>query len=180
MRAARALRRAKRSTEPLKRWLSQRRTFARLSPAEKGALLTSIVPLVTQVAPAWVAAACQAKGLDVRQPLAGEEWLGGPMVTVRNVRLLAESLRHIAKSGRPPLGRKATVRADSRLAVEVFPASGLDAALHRNLSCVALLEPGIDEHAAAERQASFYRTRDPEGKVSLVLGAGNVAVDSGG
>ena len=155
---------------------SQRRTFARLSPAEKGALLTSIVPLLTQVAPAWVAAGCQAKGLDVRQPLAGEEWLGGPMVTVRNVRLLAESLRHIAKSGRPPLGRKATVRADNRLAVEVFPASGLDAALHRNLSCVALLEPGIDEHAAAERQASFYRMRDPEGKVSLVLGAGNVAV----
>jgi len=37
------------------------------------------------------------------------------------------------------------------------------------------LEPGVDADHLADAQASFYKQRDPEGRVALVLGAGNVA-----
>ncbi|HEX9296969.1 MAG TPA: aldehyde dehydrogenase family protein [Polyangiaceae bacterium] len=153
----------------------QRTIFARMPPADKATLLKSTLPLISRVSRAWVAAACEAKGLRPDRPIAGEEWFGGPMITARNVRLLAQSLEKVASSGRPPLGRSVRTRSDGRVEVDVFPAGGFDAALFRGLSCVALLEAGVDEAKAREGQASFYQEKDPEGKVSLVLGAGNVS-----
>src|SRR5207248_1295933 len=38
-----------------------------------------------------------------------------------------------------------------------------------------LMEAGVDEAAAAARQAPFYRRENPEGSVCAVLGAGNVS-----
>ena len=43
-----------------------------------------------EVAPRWVDAALRAKGLSADQPASSEEWLGGPLPTVRNLRFLAE------------------------------------------------------------------------------------------
>jgi acyl-CoA reductase-like NAD-dependent aldehyde dehydrogenase len=43
------------------------------------------------------------------------------------------------------------------------------------MECTVLLLPGVDEKAAREQQAAFYKRRDPEGKLSLILGAGNVS-----
>ena len=72
--------------------------------------------------PGWVAAACRAKQIALDAPVAGEEWLAGPAVTARNIRLLTESLQHIARRGRPPLGRKVRTRADGLVEVSVLPA----------------------------------------------------------
>src|SRR5689334_8877607 len=107
----------------------QRRAFARMPPAEKAALLRSTLPLLMRASRGWVEAGCKAKGLAFDRPVAGEEWLGGPMCTARNIRLLAQSLDQIAAKGRPTLGRGARMRADGRLEVEVLPAGGFDATL---------------------------------------------------
>jgi acyl-CoA reductase-like NAD-dependent aldehyde dehydrogenase len=153
----------------------RRQTFARLGPAEKALLLRSTLPLFLEVAEDWVKAACTAKGLSADRPVAGEEWLAGPVVTLRNARLLLRSLEQIAQSGRPSFGEGVRRRSTGRTEVEVMPAGGLDPILHRGLSCTALLEAGVDEATARERQASFYQRRSPEGRVSLILGAGNVS-----
>lgn len=153
----------------------QRRAFARLAPAQKAGLLRACLPLMEGVAEAWAHAGCRAKRVAIGQPLEGEEWLAGPMAAGRNVRLLAESLDAIAKHGRPPLGRQARTRADGRLEVDVFPTSTWDATLYRGIECSVLYPAGIDLAGARERQASFYQRRDPEGMVSLILGAGNVS-----
>jgi aldehyde dehydrogenase (NAD(P)+) len=153
----------------------QRQTFARLPPAEKALFLRSTLPLFAQVAGDWAKAACIAKGLPADRPVAGEEWLAGPVVTMRNTRLLVQSLEQVAASGRPALGRGVRERPNGRLAVEVFPAGGFDPILYRGLSCEALIEKGVDERAAKEHQASFYQRARPDGRVSLVLGAGNVS-----
>jgi aldehyde dehydrogenase (NAD(P)+) len=152
-----------------------RLTFAKLPAREKAALLRETLPLLARVSRAWVDAACKAKGIVEGSVLSGEEWFGGPLVTARNVRLLAKSLDQIAESGRPELGRGVVRRADGRVEVDVFPAGGFDPALYRGLTCKALLEPGVDESKARARQASFYQKKDPAGGVSLVLGAGNVS-----
>jgi acyl-CoA reductase-like NAD-dependent aldehyde dehydrogenase len=153
----------------------QRNAFAKLSAREKAELLRETLPLLSRVSRAWVEAGCKAKGIRLDAPLSGEEWFAGPLVTARNLRLLAKSLEQIASNGRPPLGRTAKTRPDGRVEVDVFPAGGFDPALYRGLSCVALLEAGMDEQKARDRQASFYQKKSPEGQVSLVLGAGNVS-----
>jgi hypothetical protein len=153
----------------------QRRAFARLPVSEKAALVRATLPLITRVGRAWAEAGCRAKGISLDRNIAGEEWLGGPLVTARNARLLVQSLEQINSKGRPALGHGARTRSDGRLEIEVLPAGGFDSALYRGLSCVALMNAGVDESSARERQAAFYQKKDAEGGVSLVLGAGNVS-----
>jgi acyl-CoA reductase-like NAD-dependent aldehyde dehydrogenase len=151
------------------------RSFARLSAQAKANLLKEVIPRLQSISPAWVEAGCRAKGIDPRASVAGEEWLGGPAITMRNVRLLVDSLEQIARSGRPQLGSGVTTRADQRVEVKVFPNSKLDAAMFGGFSARMLMQEGVSATAVRERQASFYQQHDPEGALTVVLGAGNVA-----
>jgi len=153
----------------------QRRAFARMTAAEKAKLLRSALRLLDEVAAGWVEAGCKAKRLPLGEALEGEEWFAGPIPTARNLRLLADSLEAIAKKGQPPLGRGVRTRPDGRVEIDVFPTSGWDANLYRGMECSVLMLPGVDEKAAREKQAAFYKQRDPQGKLSLILGAGNVS-----
>jgi aldehyde dehydrogenase (NAD(P)+) len=148
------------------------RAFARLPPAEKAALLRACIPRLAEVAPAWADAGARAKGLA---PDDAEEWLAGPLVTIRSARLLADSLDAIARSGRPPQGTGVRERRDGRVEIDVFPTSPMDRALFTGFRGHVLLQAGLGRTEAGRRQASFYRERDPEGGVALILGAGNVS-----
>lgn len=144
--------------------------FARLSARSKAGLLRECIARITDSADEWVATGARARGA---QP--AEEWLAGVTPTVRGFRLLAESLEHIAIHGKPALGRGARVRADGRLAIDLFPNSAIDKLSLVGFSGYALMQEGVDAASARARQASFYDRVAPEGGVSLVLGAGNVS-----
>ncbi|MDP3276649.1 MAG: aldehyde dehydrogenase family protein [Deltaproteobacteria bacterium] len=162
--------------ELLQKLSSKAKTFARLTVAERVTLLARCVQPLHAVAPAWVDAALRAKGLRSDHPEAFEEWAGGPMTTLRNVRLLLNSLRDIASRGKPYLAEKNfTTARDGVTLVEVFPADGFDKATMAGITAKVRLQPGVDARKGRERQASFYDKRDPDGGVALVLGAGNVA-----
>src|SRR4051812_34164081 len=77
------------------------RRFARMPPLERAALLRATLPRIVDAAPDWALAGARPKGLSPDRPAAGEEWLGGPMTTVRNARLLAEGIERIAVAGKP-------------------------------------------------------------------------------
>src|SRR5262245_20983439 len=146
------------------------REFARLAPAAKAALLRECIPRLVAEAPGWVAAGAAARGASP-----SEGWLTGPSPTIRLFRLLADSLHEIAAAGRPSLGRGARTRPDGRTEVALFPASRLDGVTFMGFTGTALMDPGVTPEQARDRQAAFYQRRDPEGGVSVVLGAGNVA-----
>ena len=146
------------------------REFARLAPEAKSQLVRECIAQILAVAPAWVSEGARVRGADP-----SEEWLGGPTATVRMFRLLARSLDQIAQAGKPALGRGARRRADGRLEIGLFPASALDAVVYGGFSGHVLMQSGVDERAARERQAEFYARKDPEGGVALILGAGNVS-----
>jgi hypothetical protein len=151
------------------------RDFARLAIGSRVSLLRECIPLVQRVASRWVEAATEAKALRMDSPAAGEEWLAGPMATIRNVRLLARSLDEIAQQGKPRLeAKKFSTSRDGRTEVEVLPSDGFDAATGNGLRCKVRMQPGMSAAEVREKQASFYSRRDPEGGVSLILGAGNV------
>ncbi|HNO69272.1 MAG TPA: hypothetical protein PKI49_12230, partial [Pseudomonadota bacterium] len=150
--------------------------FAKLPPREKAALLRACVPRLQSVAKDWVAAACQAKGLRVDSPAAGEEWLGGPYVTMRCLRKLIMALEDIARVGKPQLPSGAIQLArDGRTEVLVMPGEAYDHAISAGFTCRLRMLAGYDDRRVREEQAIFYSKKDPQGGVSLILGAGNVA-----
>jgi acyl-CoA reductase-like NAD-dependent aldehyde dehydrogenase len=146
------------------------REFAQLAPEAKAQLIRECIPRLLAVAPDWVLEGARVRGADP-----SEEWLAGPTATVRMFRLLARSLDQIAQAGKPALGRGTRRRADGRLEIALFPASALDGLMYGGFRGYVLMEPGVDERAARERQAEFYGRKDPEGGVSVILGAGNVS-----
>lgn len=150
--------------------------FARLAPSEKAQLLRDVLKRALDAAPRMVALACQAKGIDPQSPLSGEEWFGGPVTIVNDIAALARSLQEIAKRGAPrlPFG-SVRERADGRVDVRVFPYQGSDSRLLAGFSCDVRLAAGTKKRDVRAQQAAFYQRKDPEGAVSLVLGAGNVA-----
>jgi hypothetical protein len=66
------------------------RPFARLAPAAKAALVRACMPRIADCAEAWVATGCKAKRLIGAYQ--AEEWIAGPLPTLRLARLLGDSL----------------------------------------------------------------------------------------
>jgi aldehyde dehydrogenase (NAD(P)+) len=146
------------------------REFAQLAPTAKSQLLRECIPRLLAEAPAWVAEGSRVRGADP-----SEEWLAGPTATIRMFRLLADSLDQIAAAGKPALGRGVRRRPDGRIEIALFPSSTLDSVMYGGFAGHVLMDAGVDERVARESQAEFYGRKDPEGGVSLILGAGNVS-----
>ncbi len=133
-------------------------------------LLRRCIERTLNVADEWVRAACKAKGLDPNEPRGGEEWLAGPMTTIRNLRMLVEAL----EAGGQPAPRRTWQREDGQWVAEIFPANAWDSIMFGGFSAEVWMEPG-----QPPTQGRIYREKkrggSATGKVALVLGAGNVA-----
>jgi acyl-CoA reductase-like NAD-dependent aldehyde dehydrogenase len=150
------------------------RAFTRITLQERIAMLRAIRGEYRRLAEESVIAACQAKGLDPSSPRAGEEWLAGPMIVIRNLRLLEESLGAIQAHGVPRIPRAWTrTLPDGRLAIRVFPASNLESMLLPKHQAEVHMQPGVTPENLHEHQARFYRSPH-DGRLCAVLGAGNV------
>lgn len=159
--------------EAVRRLKEGSRVFAKLSVAERISLLETMMDGFHSIAEASVKDACEAKGIDFHSPLAGEEWLGGPMVTMRNMRLLKDSLRDIQQFGHPRIEDSwLSTLPDGRLSIRVFPNNTLDALLLARHRVDVHMQKGVTKESLREHQAHFYQ-QPHEGKVCVVLGAGN-------
>ena len=150
--------------------------FVKLSAHARAAILRECLPRLQSVARAWVEAACRAKGHDPNSPAASEEWLGGPMVTMRGLRLYIEALQDIHSVGKPSLPPGAFRTGwDGRTEVRIFPYKPMDKAMMGGFGGYLRMQKGLTELTTRERQAEHYSQKDPRPGVSLILGAGNVA-----
>jgi aldehyde dehydrogenase (NAD(P)+) len=145
---------------------ARKEEWARCTALYRAAMLREMIPTTVEAAEGWVRDACIAKGIDFDSATSGEEWLGGPAVVVRNLRLLAESYDDLSAGSLPHERLKTRERVDGLREIDVFPASGLDAALFAKFSCTVLVEP----------DAAQSGPEIPKGGMTcLVLGAGNVS-----
>ena len=147
--------------------------WARATVRERTDLARALHAGVARTAERAVRLACEAKGIGLETPQAGEEWLSGPYVTLRMLRQLVRSLTLIERNGNPPVGPLGET-ADGRLTVGVFPATAQDRLLFMGVRADVHLQAGVDEAALHARRASFHKAPGHQGKVSLVLGAGNI------
>src|SRR5690349_4304914 len=146
----------------------------RLSLDERVALARSMQAGYLAIARESVAAACAAKGIPLGTPLEGEEWTTGPWMVVRQLRLIQQALLGLKHTGNTPIGER-TRTADGRLAVQVFPAGTIDGMLFKGVRVDVHLQSGVSEEEMHASRARFYKSPDHEGRVVLVLGAGNIS-----
>jgi len=157
--------------------LSERATaFARAPLGDKVTWLRQIAGRFQELSARMVQGACLAKGVPLGTPLEGEEWLAGLLPIQRNLKQLADSLDQVRRLGAPGIDpSRLEPLPGGGLAVRVTPHERYDALLYSPFGAQTWLEPGVEADRLGDAQASFYKRRDPEGRVALVLGAGNVA-----
>jgi hypothetical protein len=149
--------------------------WAKTGAAARADLLQQVITATMANADEWLAAADAAKGLEPGSTESGEELFAGIGTFIRMARLYRDSLREIAKHGKPHVPGPIRESADGRLRVQVFPASAFDRITFPQTTAEIWMQPGVTKDTLANGQAAAYA--DPAGHAgtALVLAAGNVA-----
>jgi acyl-CoA reductase-like NAD-dependent aldehyde dehydrogenase len=145
--------------------------FAREPISRKLGWLYQIRERVARTAPRWAEASCQHMRVSMDSPPAGEAWSLGPFSVLRLLRLLSISLADIERHGAPKLYDKPRRLETGELAVSVFPGHVYDRGIMPGVRAEVRLQP----RAGGVTRASFYAQSRPEGRVAVVLGAGNLS-----
>jgi hypothetical protein len=153
--------------ERLTRLAEKKDEWASLPIPRRIELLRGCMTALLGVAEEWVKDGCKAKGIQEGTPLMGEEWVAGPWQTMRNLRLYVEAL----EAGGQPKAPKMTTREDGQTVVKVFPVTMQDRMLFSGFRGELWIQKG----QPATQGATYRAGAKPHGKVSLVLGAGNVS-----
>lgn len=155
-----------RVNEQLTRLTAHKTRWLALSLAERLDYLQRCLQRVVAIAPDWAERACLAKGIAPTSDLAGEEWLIGPVSVVANLRLLIQAL----KAGGSPSPVQVQARSEQQLIAQVFPGTWMDRLLCLGFHGEVWIEPG-----KPASQGQFYRQPPDQGRLALILGAGNVS-----
>ena len=150
------------------------RTWSALTVAQRVTLLRAVRTSVAATAEDWALTAASSKGLDVRHPLRGEEWLSGPYSVLGALDAYIETLSRLANGTNPLDGITLDRAPGGRTRVHAFPLTGIDRFLLSGFTGEVWLEPGISPNAARANAGLAQRTPTASGGVGLVLGAGNV------
>jgi acyl-CoA reductase-like NAD-dependent aldehyde dehydrogenase len=143
--------------------------------AERREILAELSRRFLGVAERWAALGIEAEGLDPSHPGSGEEALVGPYFILRNLRLLRESLLDIETHGRPRIPGAVRTRPDGQAVARIFPIDLYDRTFYAGVTADVWMEPGVAAQDVPKTQAVAYHAAVRQGRVALVLGAGNVS-----
>src|SRR3989304_8608618 len=150
--------------------------WAKLPVTQKCNLIDKLIKGVLDVADRQVARALEAKGVPPNSIESAEEWLSGPFIVLRNLRLLRQNLEQITRFGVPKIKpEKIHIRSNGQVVVDVFPGSLFDKILYPGFRAEVWMQPEVRREKLHQNIASFYRESQTHGNVALILGAGNVS-----
>jgi acyl-CoA reductase-like NAD-dependent aldehyde dehydrogenase len=130
--------------------------WAKTGAAARADLLQQVLTATTEAEQAWLAAACEAKGLEPESTEAAEELSSGIGTFVRMARLLREA-------------------GDGRLRVQVVPGGAFDRVTFAQTTAEIWMQPGVTRESLVTGQAAAYDDPAAHAGTALVLAAGNVA-----
>ncbi len=148
--------------------------WAVLPVEQKIAKLQDVRNRTGRLAQQWVDLSVKNKQIEKGSPLAGEEWSTGPWAFLKAIRAYIKTLEHIQKGNPEILIKKISQRKNGQLKLTVFPFDIYDSLLFNQTKAEVWMQEGVSKNNLTGHIASFYRQKEPKGKVSLVLGAGNV------
>ncbi len=153
---------------------AQRQAWVDLPVEEKIDLMRRIREDFPKVWDRWVEYAVEAKGIAERATGNDREWLEiSPINRLHSATLL--SLEDIAAGKKPRVPGGYRQLPNGQVAARVFPNSLAHALAFQRITIDVWLEPGVTLEEARDRQAASY-FENRQGKVALVLGAGNASV----
>lgn len=144
---------------------SRKETWVNVSIPERVDYLKQCMAGVRAVSDRWTKIACEAKGIDPKSSLAGEESIAGVVTTLLNLRSLMRTLEANGQRQPPEILTRPTGQQVAR----VFPDNLKDRLLWLGFRGEVWMEPG-----KPATQGRIYRQAS-SGGVALVLGAGNIA-----
>ena len=140
------------------------------------AIIVAIRTGIMTIAEDWALTAARAKQIPDGSPLIGEEWMSGPYALMSGCDALALTLREM---GGKRFLKHVPVRdlPTGQVAATVFPQSIFDRLLLSGVKAEVWMQPGVTKANLAASTATAYDTpaATREGKIALVLGAGNIA-----
>ncbi len=151
-------------------------TWARLGIAGKIRHLRAMRAHTIEVAQRWVDLAARAKA--IARDAARRR--GVALRTVHAADRDRPAHRDASARSRPAARRRSRTRRSARATtvrsiVDVFPGTRADRILMNGVRAEVWMEPHVTRENLREHIGAFYRVPAPEGRVTLVLGAGNVA-----
>ena len=154
----------------------QKDVWAKLPLTEKFHHIMEMRRKLGEVDDRWVQLSAQAKGLPEDSPLLGEEWATGPWTMAHALNRYADTF-HTLEHGDDLLDHvgKVHTRKDGQVIVDVAPINAYEKLFLNGVHAELWMEPDVTQENLRENMAKFYREPDPQGKIALVLGAGNVA-----
>ena len=149
--------------------------WAELPLRDRRAILQEMRKDFARIAQAWAEACCHAEGILKESDAAAEEWLAGPYLILRNLRLLDEALGDIDEIGRPRLPGPVRTQPSGRVVARIFPQSAYDRLFYPGVTANAWMDFGFKPHDLPKTQAVAYHQNPRPRGVCLVLGGGNVS-----
>ena len=157
-----------------------RERWVKTSVVERIAILSEIKEALMPVAQAWAETASHRKGIAEGSALEGEEWISGPYTVMGYCNSLMATLSQV--EGAHHLDHTPVRELpNGQIAARVLPHSIWDHLLLSGVSVDVWMQPGITRGNLAQHTAGIYDQSNPahkQGKVALVLGAGNIAAIS--
>ena len=150
----------------------QKNAWVSFTIRERIALIDELVKDFFAVSQRWVSISQSVKGIT--ETAAGEDWLAGVLPVLKNLRQLRQSLQDIETGGQPKIPGTVKTLPNGQVVAPVFPLTTYDSIFFTGLTAEIWMEPGVTAEELPQTQAVMYRDTAHEGKVALVLGAGNV------
>jgi len=154
---------------------SNKKRWATLPMVEKNDYLDQTIKRSVEFAEEWALLGIDAKGLTPQSPLSNEEWIGGPYAFLNWMQYMKKTLNKLI-SGKSAIDKlKITERANGQTVARVYPNNFLEKLILSNYYIDVWMKEGVTPKNLEDSVALFYKQHNPKGRVSLVLGAGNVS-----
>lgn len=152
---------------------AHKQEWARLPIRQKITMLDEVRRNTARLSERWVNIAVQIKRLPSDSPWVGEEWISGPWAFLAAVNGMIKTLTALADGHDRPL-KKVRTRANGQVVVDTFPLTLFDHLLLNRYRGEVWMQPGVTPQNLNASIAVFYKQKEPQGSVVLVLGAGNI------
>ena len=149
--------------------------WARLPVIRKLRYLDAMRKVIGARAGEWVGHSLDGKRIPAGSPLAGEEWISGPYVVLVAINALEKTLQAVAEGSDVMAGTTIRTRSEGQVVVEVYPGDIFDKLLLNGYRAEVWMQDGVTPANLRDHIASFYKKPDPDGRVGLILGAGNIS-----
>ncbi len=153
---------------------SRKHTWVTISVDDRIRILDRLITDYAGIMNRWVAANPDAGQMAGNRLIAVDEW-ENVYAVIRSLRVLRRALADVRVHGRPRIPGPVTTRPDGQVVARVFPYRWDDALILRGTTIEVWMQPDVTPANLPDSQAGAYRNKRQQGKVAVVLGAGNAS-----